>query len=129
MMLVSDPILYPLDNECNIIYSSLFINDDGGRFYIYKYIYIYINMYICTIHLSYHACCFLSYMYIVWCIQLIIYCMVDPTRIVTTVSFQAITYLLVVVVTDMHVYIYIYIYIYISTIRLSCYHAIIFALS
>ena len=30
-----------------------------------------------TIRLSYYSCCFLSYMYIIWCsIQLIIYCMI-----------------------------------------------------
>ena len=40
MMLVSDPILSPQDNKCNSIYSSLFINDGGGRCYIYIYIYI-----------------------------------------------------------------------------------------
>ena len=34
-------VLSPQDNECNIIYSSLFI-DGGGGFYMYMYIYIYI---------------------------------------------------------------------------------------
>ena len=43
--------------------------------YVFIYINMYINMYIGTIRLSYYSCCFLSYMYIVWCIQLIIYCM------------------------------------------------------
>ena len=33
-------------------------------------------MYIGIIRLSYYSCYFLSYMYIVWSIQLIIYCMV-----------------------------------------------------
>ena len=37
-------VLSPQDNECNIIYSSLFINDGGG-FYMYIYIYIYIYWY------------------------------------------------------------------------------------
>ena len=41
MTLISNPIHSPqaLDNECNIFYSSLFIND-VGRCYIYIYIYI-----------------------------------------------------------------------------------------
>ena len=30
-----------------------------------------------TIRLSHYSCCFLSYMYIVRCIQLLIYCMVE----------------------------------------------------
>ena len=46
MMLVSDPILSPQDNKCNSIYSSLCINDGGGRCYIYIYICMYIYIYI-----------------------------------------------------------------------------------
>ena len=49
--------------------------------YIYIYIYImykYVYWYIGTICLSYYSCCFLSCrMYIVCCIQLIIYCIVE----------------------------------------------------
>ena len=46
MMLISDPILSPpQDNECNIFYSSLFINDGGCCCNIYIYIYIYIYVY------------------------------------------------------------------------------------
>ena len=66
MMLVSDPILSPQDNKCNIFYSTLFIND-GGRCYI---------IYLFVFHTT-HSCYFFSYMYIVWCIQLVIYCMVE----------------------------------------------------
>ena len=36
-------------------------------------------MYIGRIHSSYYSCCILSYMYIVWCIQLIMYCMIERT--------------------------------------------------
>jgi len=41
------------------------------------YIYIYISVYIGTLRLSYYSCYFLSCIYIAWCIQLIIYCMVE----------------------------------------------------
>ena len=37
-------VLSPQDNKCNIIYSSLFIND-GRDFYMYIYIYIYMHVY------------------------------------------------------------------------------------
>jgi len=67
-------ILSQLDNKCNIIYISLFINDGGGRcMYIYIYIYIHIHVYLGTIRLPHYSCCFLSYIYIYH----VVYCMVE----------------------------------------------------
>ena len=97
MMLVSNPTLSPQDNEYNIFYSSLFINDSGTYYYIY--IYIYICMYIGTICFSYYSCCFLSYIYIVWCLQLFIYCMVER-RYTYIVSLLLSILLLLIVIYD-----------------------------
>ena len=67
-------ILSPLDDTNLILFTVDYLLMMVVAF-ICMYIYIY--TYIGAIHSSCYSCCILSYMYIVWCIQLIIYCMVQ----------------------------------------------------